>query len=360
MKNGRVIKNALSLCLIGILLNVVMMPVVNTHNVRISSNGNILYVGGSGMNNYTKIQDAINNATDGDTIFVYDDSSPYYENIVIYKSINLIGENKNTTVIDGSKRGDVVNIIANKVNVSGFEIKNSGIEWGDIGIEINSDCVVVFGNIITNNGYGIGLFHSSNNTISQCNISDNRWIGVSLEDSFNNYISENIISSNNAEGWAIIVSGIGLDHSSGNVICGNTVSDNKWKGIWLKESSDNIISGNIIVDNDEIGIYIFESSGNTISGNSILDHTESGITIDNSWFNVIKNNNFVSNRIHAFLAFDDYPWYVFSNLWIRNYWGNWAGLIPKPIFGFFLLLFPIVIFFPLVNFDLCPRLFPYK
>ena len=34
-------------------------------------NGNILYVGGIGDGNYTNIQDAINVALDGDTIFVY-------------------------------------------------------------------------------------------------------------------------------------------------------------------------------------------------------------------------------------------------------------------------------------------------
>ena len=38
--------------------------------------GNTLYVGGLGPNNYTIIQEAIDNASDGDTIFVYDDSSP--------------------------------------------------------------------------------------------------------------------------------------------------------------------------------------------------------------------------------------------------------------------------------------------
>jgi len=44
---------------------------------------NTLYVGGTGSGNYSKIQDAIDNASYCDTVFVLDDSSPYYENIVI-------------------------------------------------------------------------------------------------------------------------------------------------------------------------------------------------------------------------------------------------------------------------------------
>ena len=52
-----------------------------------TSSGNTLYVGGSGPGNYTSIQEAIDNSEDGDTVFVYDDSSPYYENLVIEKSI---------------------------------------------------------------------------------------------------------------------------------------------------------------------------------------------------------------------------------------------------------------------------------
>ena len=66
---------------------------------KIVDNGNILYVGGDGPNNYTFIQQAINHANDGDTVFVY--SGIYYESIIIYSEIHLIGEDKHSTVIDG-------------------------------------------------------------------------------------------------------------------------------------------------------------------------------------------------------------------------------------------------------------------
>ena len=87
-------------------------------------NGNTLYVGGDGPGNYSAIQDAITDAANGDTIFVY--NGTYYENILIYKSIQLLGEEKNTTIIDGDKKGDVVQVMADNVTISGFTVKNGG------------------------------------------------------------------------------------------------------------------------------------------------------------------------------------------------------------------------------------------
>ena len=55
--------------------------------------GNTLYVGGSGSGNYSSIQDAIDNASSNDTIFVY--SGTYLENIFVNDTLNIIGEDKN-------------------------------------------------------------------------------------------------------------------------------------------------------------------------------------------------------------------------------------------------------------------------
>ena len=95
---------------IGIILLFIVMNLFTStgFNVREKSyilplNGKTLYVGGSGPGNYTKIQEAIDDASDGDTVYVYDDSSPYYENLNVSKSIYLIGEDKNTTIIGGNR-----------------------------------------------------------------------------------------------------------------------------------------------------------------------------------------------------------------------------------------------------------------
>ncbi|UCD13534.1 MAG: hypothetical protein JSW60_08255, partial [Thermoplasmatales archaeon] len=90
---------------VGIILLLVGMSIPSTGTTieksSLSFDGKTLYVGGSGEGNYTKIQDAIDDASDGDTVFVYDDSSPYQQEsyLNIEKSINLIGEDRDTTVI---------------------------------------------------------------------------------------------------------------------------------------------------------------------------------------------------------------------------------------------------------------------
>ena len=120
----------------------------------VDSRGNTFYVGGSGPGNYTKIQDAIDNASDGDTVFVYDDSSPYYENIVINTSISLMGEDKNSTIIDGRGRSKVI-IIKNNTDynqISEFTIINASV-----GIRCLSNYNKIFNNKISDTVSGILL-----------------------------------------------------------------------------------------------------------------------------------------------------------------------------------------------------------
>ena len=119
--------------------------VEKTSNV-VSYDRNILYVGGTGPNNYTKIQDAIDDASDGDTVFVY--NGIYYENITIDKSISLIGEDKNTTVIDGIGEYHVVDVKAKWVNISGFSIENTSWSTGSA-IVLYSNYNNISGNIIS-------------------------------------------------------------------------------------------------------------------------------------------------------------------------------------------------------------------
>ena len=86
-----------------------------------------LYVGGDGPGNFSSIQDAVDAASAGDTVYVY--SGIYYENVNIWKSISLIGQDKYFTVIVGEDttfptiqtQGYTSGII-----IKGFSVKGNG------------------------------------------------------------------------------------------------------------------------------------------------------------------------------------------------------------------------------------------
>ncbi|HID25219.1 MAG TPA: hypothetical protein EYP23_01965 [Thermoplasmata archaeon] len=55
---------------VTVMLLTTALILVNPMDVKTDGNG-ILYVGGSGLGNYISIQQAIDDASDSDTVFVY-------------------------------------------------------------------------------------------------------------------------------------------------------------------------------------------------------------------------------------------------------------------------------------------------
>jgi len=156
--------------------------------------GNTWYVGGSGPNNYTKIQDAIDNASDGDTVFVH--SGIYYESVIVDKAINLTGENRDFTVIKG--KGTTLLIRSDNVCINDFNITTnySGcIPISNTGVSLYSNDTIKNCNVFLNNFQGIYLSASSaDNIVSNCNIFNNNY-GIRVENT-NNIISYNNIYNN--------------------------------------------------------------------------------------------------------------------------------------------------------------------
>ena len=343
------IKKSLTIGIIVLFIGTgVIIPSTGTTYIKQSTmptaKGDILYVGGNGTGNYTKIQDAIDNASDGDTVFVYNDSSPYYENVVVNKSINLIGEDRNTTVIDGNMSGDVVYISADRVNINGLTIRNSAPGPGDAGIDIRSNNNTISDNIISYNGQyhgsgGILIWGSiSNNNITGNNISNN-YAGICASHSSINTIMGNCISYN--------TDGVDIwDSNYNNIMCNNITSNSY--GICLDSSSNNIITDNKINSNKQEGIYLDESSNNNITGNNIKNNLIWGMTVSYSVNNIIEKNNFIGHIKHISIGFS------YRNKWNENYWDNWIGLkINWTIFQKFPKLI-LSIVPPWINFDWHP------
>ena len=255
----------------------------------INSNGTILYVGGNGPGNYSNIQDAIDNASDGDTVFVYDDSSPYYENVVIDKSINLNGENKDTTVIDGRELNNGVVFIADGVILSGFTIRNCTGEplKHYAGVRIYTNNSIIDNNNIRENGnYGIYLeYLSKNNVISENYIAYNGIAGILIStNSSSNFIFNNIIEYNELGGYT--EGGILLSSCFNNFIDNNSISYNS-HGIILFDSFSNKISNNTIANNFR-GLRISGGGYNTVFCNNFTGGQ--GIILSETADNLIINN----------------------------------------------------------------------
>lgn len=102
---------------------------------------------------YPTIQAAIDNATDGDTIRIWDGT--YYENIVVNKSVSLIGNSTHGTVIDGSGSGDVVVLAEDGASISGVTIRNSGS--GGCGVKVLAGNCSISNCRIVENHYGLAL-----------------------------------------------------------------------------------------------------------------------------------------------------------------------------------------------------------
>jgi len=212
-----------------------------------TSLGNWLYVGGSGPGNYSTIQDAINASSDHDTIFVYDDSSPYNEAIEITKPLTIIGENQDTTIIDaqGIIIGDgiIVHVRADFVTLSCFTIQN-----GFYGIEspyYNNGTYTY--NTLYNIEDPLSFSYSSNNTISHNRITIIKdyqfgFSGIYLYEANNNIVSDNIVHNTH---WEKFDAGINVGYSHGNNITNNTLYNCSIQA-WEHDFADNTFEGNTI------------------------------------------------------------------------------------------------------------------
>lgn len=201
---------------IGIILLFVTISVIPTiaHDIEKiplpSGKGNILYVGGNGSGNYSTIQDAIDQANEGDTIFVY--NGTYNEHLTIDKQINLTGEDPEITIIDGSYEydADIVYITGNHVVIQGFTIEHTD-PYSNCIISVDCSHNTISGcSFLNNDGTAIMLLRSSDNIISHCTIADSR-TGIIINNEFsdNNLISDCYIATDNQ--------GLGVGSSYNNI-----------------------------------------------------------------------------------------------------------------------------------------------
>ena len=258
---------------------------------------------GTSNHPFQYIRDGIDDQGKDDKIYVY--KGIYnIDHMFIDKTINLSGEDRNSTIIDGCGSDFIFLLYSSWNNITGFTITNSSI-----GIYLQFSNFNTFnGNKITNNSNGINLLFLSNNNNISCNIILNNVNGIVINSQYNHKVSP----------------------CYNNTISKNTLTLN-YKGIFLDESWNNSIIKNIIKDN-EFGIYLDHSGYNSIYRNEIKE-SDVGMYIVNSWIdrqllcysteNKIYNNNITNNNIGIRTYFDTvFGWPCSNKLYYNNFINN--------------------------------------
>jgi len=245
------------------------------------SNGYAVYNVNTGLG-YSTIQSAIDaqQTVASHTISVKE--GIYHESVVITKSVSLIGENRNNTVIVGNEGDVVVHVKASDTTIKGFTIRD-----GYIGVYVvYSNDSLVTENILSNTTDAIHVRYSDNCMIHQNIVENNGQRGIFVTNSWNFTISDNCVCDN---GWY----GINANASVGGLIAGNNVCRNYYDGIGLGSNCSNcIIARNNVKNNILYGVWFdSDSGGNSIYHNNIADNGIQAIaTLANHWDDGIEGN----------------------------------------------------------------------
>jgi parallel beta-helix repeat protein len=284
--------------------------IMKKDSVKASS---IFYVGGSGPNNYSKIQDAIDNASDGDIVFVFHDSSPYKELINIKKSIQVIGENRNTTIIDSN----IVYIEGNDITFTGFTARILSIYQSNRitvtdnildGIWLGSsiECVF-FRNFLLTDGFSISctVLHDPECWTTHIIDSSNTLNGKPI------YYLKNIKNITVPSGASQIILAnctnmiienqdlelIHLGFSKYNHIMNNSIKSEGWTySLWLQDSMENTIEGNIVSNLGDYSINLYYGSENNILINNTIKNSFLGVQLLGANQNIVQNNHIINNN----------------------------------------------------------------
>ncbi len=265
-------------CCISIVVLVALLSwSVQARFPAVSSIGDVIRVPAD----YSTIQEAINAATSESVILV--SSGIYYENLVINKPLNLIGENRTSTIVDGDGKWTVVEIRADRVVLNGFTIRNSSRSQG---------------------GGGVFLDHSG-----QCNVSGN------------------IITYNAPAGVTL------WNNSDGNLIDGNAVT---FSGIilpgWIEgysiaivDSNNNTVIGNTLSDSVVLGIDL-ENANSTVVEFNVVENNDVGLSLSQSDDSIIHHNAFMNSQGSHLLSIMDSHNTMWDNGTEGNYWDDYAGV----------------------------------
>jgi parallel beta-helix repeat protein len=281
-------------------------------NLNSISLSNIIVV----PDDYSTIQEAINNSENDDIIFVR--NGIYYENIFIgdrQENITLIGENKDITIIDGKKNSkNTITISSPNTTIQGFSIINGQNKkigpWSTAGIQISSPNVTIKDNLIMWNLLGINALNIAHNLtiVNNSFKEDSILLGIyehnPLKFTINSFL--HTITNNTVNGKPLYfyknADNFTVPNDAGQIILVNC-TNSTIKDTYFTQADfpviiafcSNCILENLTIDNSYGEFILFNSDNCTIQNNS-ASHIIYGICLDyKSEKNLVQYNKVSHN-----------------------------------------------------------------
>jgi parallel beta-helix repeat protein len=216
---------------------------------------------------YQHIQDAVNVATTGDTIYVF--NGLYLEAVEIPTSLTLTGETTQGVIVDGSGILNVIHITANDVTITGLTAQNGvyavHAEYAT-GTTI-TDCH------LTVTTHGLGLDSCPGATITDCQFTDQSFSGI--------YTGSSPDLTCTGSSFTRMQNGIYLSYGTDNSLIQNCVFHNMTEINEYNGGSavvyDNSNTGTIttcqISNCTDYGAYLFFATGITITDTTFTNNT---------------------------------------------------------------------------------------
>jgi len=261
-------------------------------NNCIAGNTNNFYIEGDSLLDYVNDVDT-SNTVDGKPIYYWinetDKDVPLDAGYVaLVNCTRMTGRNLNLTK---NRHGILLAYTIDSIITSNY-VANNGL-----GVELSSSINnSIYGNSLRNNMvWGILLVSSSNNNVSRNSIENGDFnAGILLSSSANNSVSRNNITG--VGGY-----GLWLVDSPNNIVFINRIANNNY-GIRLDRSSSNLLAENDIIENNYEGVIIYQSSNNnTLAENNIIKNNGRTIDIHQSSQNRIYHNNFINNAHQVYI-----------------------------------------------------------
>lgn len=244
--------------------------------------------GSDNPDHYPTLAEAVNSSRSGDTIYL---TEGHYRGPVRLKSNQVLMGDSTLPTIDGENDGWVV-AADDSSQISSLTIINSGSSQGitDCGVLIrNVNSVYVKRCKLINNGhYGVVLNHTSGSVIEGCDISDNRILGIYVHRNVKAKVLNNTISNHPVYGIDFVHSNIEME------IRGNIFLFNKLQGICNMAGSRGYFKVSVMDNHFEengVAIYSDYEELESVKRNTFVSNIENISEISDKYKDEFLRNN---------------------------------------------------------------------